>query len=149
MSKDVMLPIRMPSELKDLFQILCKSRNATASSEIRRLMAEEVASAAMDISLANTRSPKRKAPLPKKPTNSIQPKVENRGSSRCDDTGDLFDESSEKPSHERVTLSNYNNMVLPQKEVISMSGVKIELSSTAKSAINASSARNKTKTRKQ
>lgn len=102
--KDVMLPIRLPAELKDMFQTLCKTRGVSVSSELRRLMAQEVSHAAMGISSPNRQkqaknitqaNPAKKTPIKK----NIEPTVvENRKPSRCNDTDDMFDCVPAKPS---------------------------------------------------
>lgn len=46
-TNDTTLLIKLPSELKGSFQGLCKARAVNVSEELRRFMADEVASAAM------------------------------------------------------------------------------------------------------
>ena len=80
---DVTLILRLPPDLKGSFQGLCKARGVSVSEELRRFMADSIAAAALGMTTKDL-TVKSNAPV-KLPTSK-----KNRGSSRCDDTNDLF-----------------------------------------------------------
>lgn len=87
------LLIRLPVELKGSFQGLCKARGVSVSEELRRFMADEVASAALGMT---TRDRPRDKTVAKKNPVVKASKKQTEGSetdkpTRCDKTGDLFD----------------------------------------------------------
>lgn len=130
--KDVMLLVRMPPELKGSFQGLCKARGVSVSSELRRFMADQVSGAATGMTTED------KAPKAKKTISSKKPSVvKNRESSRCNDTGDMFDVEYEKPSHLRVSVARDKVVVRQPKVVNDTVAAKLVPSLDNINAINA------------
>lgn len=103
------LLIKLPPELKASFQGLCKFRGVSVSAELRRFMADEVASTAHGM------------------TTRDKPK---------------------KPSHARVSLSTPEKVLTHNKSFKNAVQGDLELSDSAKSAVNATNARKKAKNRK-
>lgn len=102
---DERLLIRLPSELKGLFQWLCQSRGVTVSEELRRFMADEVAKSTQGMTTKERRlnsviAPK-KIPAVKKPTKQTKAKSADQPT-RCDETNDMFDDPSELARRERI-----------------------------------------------
>ena len=139
--KDEMMLVRMPPELKELFQALCKSRGVSVSSEVRRFIADEISGVATGMT---TEDNPPKANVRRK-TVTVE---SSRSSSRCNDTADLFDDKPKKLSHERVALPARNSVVTPQTAVKNATVDKIELPSVYNSAMTATNRRKKPKTRK-
>lgn len=72
--------MRLPPELKDLYQALCKSRGVTVSDSLRKFMIEEIGRATEPLN-----TPKR-APKPKKATKTQkQAKKTHKANSSFDD----------------------------------------------------------------
>lgn len=148
--KDIMLPIRLPAELKYMFQTLCKTRGVSVSAELRRLMIQEISQSAIGI-IPEDGSPqvKKITPAKKKPIQKkVKPAiVENREPSRCNDTVDMFGNSTGLMS---ARFGSYATEQAVSSSITSNNDVdaKPELSDAAKSAMKASKSRKKTKSRK-
>lgn len=95
MSKDyTTLLVKMPPELKDSFQALCKSRGAYMADELRWFMANEVIKATTGMSASDIERVRRTPTVTTKETSGSI----DRSSSRCTDTADLFDDMLNKRS---------------------------------------------------
>lgn len=106
MDKDyTTLLIKLPPELKGSFQGLCKARGVSMNEELRRFMADEVASSATGMTTVDKPKVKKMPRVQKELEKSDD--IKNRGSSRCNDTVDMFDDESKADRKKRL-ISEFN-----------------------------------------
>lgn len=110
---DTTLLLRLPIDLKGSFQGLCNARGVSVSEELRRFMADEVASAAIGMTTndrpKNKTVPK-KIPVVKASRKRSSAPVTNKPT-KCDMTQDMFADKSNETSKKGLIDAMYENRV--------------------------------------
>lgn len=117
---DVMMPIRLPSDLKGLFDGLCKSRGVSVSSEVRRLMAEEVLTSTLSqvdgIEFMPKPKPIKTIRKPRTKTPSTPATADKTVTPRCDKTPDFFDNATNAQKRLQ-TVQNAKQAPIPSDDL--------------------------------
>lgn len=143
---DVMMPIRLPSDLKGAFDGLCKARGVSVASEVRRLMAQEVLNTTLEQIAPEYSAPKSKPTRTARKVKTAETS-ETSVTARCDKTPDFFGtaETSQNASREGVSK---DRLPTPTGTLKNAKNGNEGLPDLAISAMNARKNRKKAKKRK-
>lgn len=98
------LLLRLPIDLKGSFQGLCNARGVSVSEELRRFMADEVASAALGMTTNDrprNKTVAKKIPVVKASVKQSSAPVANKAP-KCDRTEDMFENESKADREKRL-----------------------------------------------
>lgn len=98
------LLLRLPVDLKGSFQGLCNARGVSVSEELRRFMADEVASAALGMTTNDrprNKAVAKKIPVVKASVKQSSAPVANKAQ-KCDRTEDMFENESKVDRQKRL-----------------------------------------------
>lgn len=104
------LLLRLPVDLKGSFQGLCNARGVSVSEELRRFMADEVASAALGMTTndrSRNKTVAKKIPVVKASVKQSSAPVANKAQ-KCDRTDDMFENES-KADREKRLMSEFKD----------------------------------------
>lgn len=142
------LLLRLPVELKGSFQGLCNARGVSVSEELRRFMADEVASAAMGMTTKDRPSAKPVAKkIPVVRASKSKASVKKQGNpTKCDKTDDMFVSQSPKTSQKAHIDALYEKQVgKTRRTPKTATQGKFKLSGDVMAGINARDKRKKEK----
>lgn len=142
------LLIKLPAGLKSSFAGLCKARDVSVSEELRRFMADEIVSAVSGMATQDrTREdvPPKAAQAVKKMVKQSKVKAHDQPT-RCGDTNDMFDDSSEVARREQIRANieakKQKRIQAPQKNAVAG---KFKLSDDVMNGIHAKDKRKSSK----
>lgn len=99
------LLLRLPIDLKGSFQGLCNARGVSVSEELRRFMADEVASAALGMTTSDrprNKTVSKKIPVVKASIKQSSTPVADKTVTKCDRTEDMFANESKVDRQKRI-----------------------------------------------